>query len=366
MKKLKHWFFYLLYLFICVEIISTVCLFSPPINARLFNTDTGSGWRIRYIYNAFKARLTPGAASHKKSYPFDRYDRTKGWDLKPGLKDLKVFEDKTLNSNSEGVRGNREYSNPKKRGTKRILVIGDSFTFGEGVSDNETYPSYLQGLFPEYVEVINLGIHGYGHDQMLIKLEELGRRYQPDLVVLGFFAEDMERNLLDFRDYAKPQYVLKEGELRLTHVPVPTVRELLIGEFFRLHSYDIFEIARTKIKEKTGRIKKEKKAITAALLTEIHREATALDSKFMILYLPSVFEIFDGKKKGGEHFAARYAQHEDIPFCDPKEALLENLKRGKGYERAGGNHLGPSVNRDIAQALYHCIEEAHLLGEPGQ
>src|SRR5262245_47270071 len=102
----------------------------------------------------------------------------------------------------------------------RIVVLGDSFTFGEEVSDTETYPHLLQELLPT-VEVINLGVHGYGHDQMLVLFREEGSKYEPSLVVLGFVASDMERNLMGFRDYAKPRFVVTGGELRLVGTPVP-------------------------------------------------------------------------------------------------------------------------------------------------
>ena len=52
-------------------------------------------------------------------------------------------------------------------------MLGDSFTFGEDVGDDETYSHHLEQLLPG-TEVINLGVHGYGHDQMLIYLREEG------------------------------------------------------------------------------------------------------------------------------------------------------------------------------------------------
>ena len=51
-------------------------------------------------------------------------------------------------------------------------------------------------------EIINMGVHGYGHDQMLIFLKEEGIKYKPDIVLLGFLHMDMFRNMLDFRDFS--------------------------------------------------------------------------------------------------------------------------------------------------------------------
>jgi hypothetical protein len=70
-----------------------------------------------------------------------------------------------------------------------------------------------------HTEVINLGVHGYGHDQMLILLKKEGVKYEPDIVILGFMPIDMSRYLLKFRDFAKPRFILKGGKLKLTGSP---------------------------------------------------------------------------------------------------------------------------------------------------
>ena len=111
-------------------------------------------------------------------------------------------------------------------------MLGDSFTFGEDVGDDETYSHHLEQLLPG-TEVINLGVHGYGHDQMLIYLREEGVRYRPDVVILGFLTGDMERNVLSFRDYAKPRFVLDGGKLALRNSPVPPPAEMAAAEKWR-------------------------------------------------------------------------------------------------------------------------------------
>jgi hypothetical protein len=96
-----------------------------------------------------------------------------------------VFDGKTLNSNSKGLRGKAEHEYQRTAGKRRILVLGDSFTFGEEVSDDETFPHYLESALPN-TEVVNFGVQGYGHDQMLLCLKEEGVKYYPDIVILDF------------------------------------------------------------------------------------------------------------------------------------------------------------------------------------
>ena len=120
-------------------------------------------------------------------YAFDMYDASKRWIPKPNLRDVKTFDNKTLNTNSRGLRGKRDFPYTKNKDKVRILILGDSFTFGDEVSDDETYSAHLQAMLPD-TEIINMGVHGYGHDQMLILLKEEGIKYQPDIVILGFLA----------------------------------------------------------------------------------------------------------------------------------------------------------------------------------
>ncbi|MCB0213954.1 MAG: SGNH/GDSL hydrolase family protein, partial [Anaerolineae bacterium] len=59
--------------------------------------------------------------------------------------------------------------NPEQR-DKFMLFFGDSFTFGEGVHDNETLPYYVAQDLPDYMPY-NYGLSGYGPQQMLAKLQ---------------------------------------------------------------------------------------------------------------------------------------------------------------------------------------------------
>src|SRR5215468_3569441 len=76
-------------------------------------------------------------------YTFDKHDPTKGWIPKANLRDVNTFDNKILNTNSKGLRGTRDFPYVKDKDKLRILILGDSFTFGDEVSDDETYPAHL-------------------------------------------------------------------------------------------------------------------------------------------------------------------------------------------------------------------------------
>jgi len=101
--------------------------------------------------------------------------------------------------------------------------------FGENLSDEQALPAQLEALLNQNGrwEVLNLADHGYGTDQQWLRLQHLGFQYRADLVVVGFFEDDLSRNTLSFRDYAKPYFELEGQRLILRNTPVPSPEELL-------------------------------------------------------------------------------------------------------------------------------------------
>lgn len=85
----------------------------------------------------------------------------------------------------------RDYPHSRRPGTYRILFLGDSFNWMGGQKEN--YTAVLEARFvPEFgegtVEVISAGYSQTHTGEQLNLLRKYGLRYQPDLVVLGFFA----------------------------------------------------------------------------------------------------------------------------------------------------------------------------------
>ena len=102
--------------------------------------------------------------------------------------------------NALGFRDVREYTIEKPAGAFRIIVLGDSVTFGHGALYETTYPylveQRLKGWRPDIRwEVWNLGVPGYNTRDELVHLQQVGERYDPDLVVVGFYPNDLTAGL---------------------------------------------------------------------------------------------------------------------------------------------------------------------------
>ncbi|MFA5110135.1 MAG: GDSL-type esterase/lipase family protein [Desulfobaccales bacterium] len=113
-------------------------------------------------------------------------------------------------NNSLGWRGSREYREQKTAGY-RILMLGDSFTYGLGVNDDQTFAARVEkNLTADHlsVEVMNAGCPGKGTDYDLKVFQTAGARFRPDLTVLCFFCND-------FQDNERGEYynIDKQGEL---------------------------------------------------------------------------------------------------------------------------------------------------------
>ncbi len=137
-----------------------------------------------------------------------------------------------INTNSQGLRGSRDYSIQKPAHTTRVVSLGDSFVFGWGVKDNETFSARLEQFDPN-LEVLNFGVAGYGLDQILLSYRELVREYQPDVVIVAIYPEDFWRATRSFRDtgHAKPYFTLSGKQLLLHNVPTPQPFELKYNQF---------------------------------------------------------------------------------------------------------------------------------------
>jgi len=109
----------------------------------------------------------------------------------------------TINQN--GFRENdNDISNYKNE--KKILVTGDSFTFGEQVSNNETWPAYLENK--SKILVFNGGHPGYSAGQSLKKAIILSNKDTYDYFIWSVIYADFSR------DYATKFIVKKNGKLK--------------------------------------------------------------------------------------------------------------------------------------------------------
>ena len=137
---------------------------------------------------------------------YHKYDQQLGWGINGNAKTKNLM----YQSNSIGIRSDKEYSINKDSSKLRIALFGDSYTHGDDVFFNETWGYYLKEELLSKgvsVEVLNFGVGGYGTDQAFLRFIDEGLKMEPDIVVLGFQLENFWRNVNVFR----PKYSLYSG-----------------------------------------------------------------------------------------------------------------------------------------------------------
>jgi hypothetical protein len=131
-------------------------------------------------------------------------------------------------TNSRGFRNTREFAYAKPAGTLRVLVLGDSQTLGYEVRQQATFAAALERHLARTgiaAEVLNTGVSGFSTAEELAFLENEGYRYHPDVVVVGFYANDFDDNLKAGLFELDAQGHL--AELKYEHLPGVKIQNLI-------------------------------------------------------------------------------------------------------------------------------------------
>jgi hypothetical protein len=156
-----------------------------------------------------------------------QHDAVLGWTLRPG------FRSELCTIGLDGRR--RDSARPEPIASAvRVATFGDSFTFGGDVADRYAYPEVLARL-DAGLAIENFGVPAYGLDQAFLRYQREGRPTStgselapagPQVVVIGFMAENIFRNVSVFRPFYRPPSQLPFAKPRyLPGQPGPTLIE---------------------------------------------------------------------------------------------------------------------------------------------
>lgn len=261
-----------------------VCLLACEVLLRVaFDPSRVLDGDARWEFEWRRSRTTEPPGSERPDYSFDTYDAVLGWRPSANYRSAEVH------TNAQGIRADRDFPLERRGELSRIVLLGDSFIWGEDVSNDETFATVLEDLLGDS-EVINLGVHGYGTDQQLLRLRLEGFPFEPDVVLLGFYDQDLYRNVLRFRDYAKPRFKVQGDDLSLENTPVPRPEEVLAREQ-RLPRSFLWVVARRVFRKALlpwGRGLEDSEAweVTRVIFNAAKRETEASGGEFVLVYIP--------------------------------------------------------------------------------
>jgi lysophospholipase L1-like esterase len=119
-------------------------------------------------------------------------DEELGWIPRPNVRgshDQAGSFRSQFSTNSRGLRG-AEIEDRSWERHMRIVVLGDSFAWGYGVDDEDTFASVIERLLPS-MRVANLGVTAYGIRQETAYFERIGRGMKPEIVLLALTMNDI-------------------------------------------------------------------------------------------------------------------------------------------------------------------------------
>lgn len=171
-----------------------------------------------------------------------KLDSNLGWKLKPGSHTHNNPWNKKVIIDKDGFRSNGDIRKLNKN-DKIILFAGDSFTFGDGVNDNETFPALYQTLIRE--KVVNAGVSGYGIDQIYLRTKQLLNDYNISEIFFCFIANDIIRSEHSIWTGAKkPYFNFNENKLEYFGInkDIKTYSEINIFQKYGGYSFFIHTV----------------------------------------------------------------------------------------------------------------------------
>ena len=294
---------------------------------------------------------------------------TRGWEMVPSA-DHYTY-DKLVRVNALGLRGPE--LEPKGPDELRVLALGDSMVYGQGVAEEGTLPYLLERRLEQHLErpvtVVNGGLRAYDTLLELALLEDLGPRIDPDLVLLFWYGNDFA-----LRDAASTAERLRASG--------PIAFDL--GEPARglaLWRWHLVQLARRSVlanalQDARQALFGDDRWLAAAdhvlprvpdWFDRFHAECRALGARGQVLVIPAASSLPEPDRIAEvveRLVALEAARGRDLPVLD--QSLRAFIER-EGYEPIVpyDGHWAAEGNRALAEDAFEVLVERGLLGGPG-
>ena len=233
--------------------------------------------------------------------------------------------------NSDGLR-DKIYPRGKPEGVYRIIVIGDSLAYGLRVPLGSTYAKRLEVKLNEQTgrgrryEVINMGVPGYRTIQTIARLEEKGLSYDPDMIIYGYWLDDISYSgLVPFYFDQANQEVSELINRAMSRNPAERAVKKILLQSQIVRRFILF--MRGTYREREYGDKKEE------FIFPIDKNMQNRDPKIEILYKEFLEALNRGEYTdlpGSEPYYARYADYDDFILWNAGFRRLSKICRDRG------------------------------------
>ena len=253
-------------------------------------------------------------------------------------------------------------------GRTRILMLGDSFAFGESADIGKSYVETIESNFPEAV-VWNAGIPVSGTQQALPAFQAYAPLLQPQITVLGFYMNDFEENVMPLQN----RIWWWNGRL-MRQVLIDSwgnVTRLTPHSFHYYHTYyaaaPANEIQRLIGLTRLGSLALKTRdilraagpvglAATGEYLRDLRDAAAAQNTALLTLLIPTRSDL----TAAGQQYqaAAQLMKELEMPYLDPRLLLDAELD----YAPRPDGHWNSAGHQKIGRLLSACIQAFQIHG----
>jgi hypothetical protein len=229
--------------------------------------------------------------------PATQFDEYLGW---AGARSVRIPDmygrGKHVYTNSSGFRNTDDTSITPPEGKLRILCSGDSFTYGQGVGNDDSWCQQLADQDDRLVTV-NMAMPGYGIDQMYLRYLRDGHVLEHAVHIFAFVSGDLTRAAFDnFYRYGKPVLSVEQEKLSVVNTPVSRLTWTISRAVNRADFRSIYLGQRLLERALSGgndsrEISERVGPIALQVFEDIHRMAVEKDAVALFVFLPTERDV---------------------------------------------------------------------------
>lgn len=327
-------------------------------------------------------------------YGLFRFDEMLGWTVGSNRQGTGPHGESYFSSH-EGLRIGGPDISLAGRATRRIALLGDSYTFASDVNYEDSWGYRLEQKLGPATQVLNFGVPGYGIDQAYLRYERDVRAWHPEVVILALISHDVLRTTMVYYQIgfpgalvpgAKPRLTIRDGRLMPVNLPLPEPRTLFnshrIADLsfvdydrayrsseWNWHLYQWSYLLRFAVSWTPSwnrhDLDEETWALNRAVLQTFARRVLEDGSIPLIVFLPSFTEFRDagGRPHDRDLLGVRMLDYADMSYVD----VLPCLDHPPSWHIlfTTGWHYTPAANELIAQCLHAVIQQEPIRARLG-
>ena len=312
----------------------------------------------------FSYLYKPASPSNIKIIGLTKFDKDLGWVPRENFSKVIFNPPSWINVKvSIDKNGFRKSAEPLEKFNlderKKILTVGDSFTFGDQVSNNETWQYYLNEKQQKYY-FINGGMGAYGTAQSIKRASLLKDKLKPDInIVAVTVGLDFERDKYKIHSgFPRPALITENGKIFFSDLPDKDflgsrysnkkIKSPIINFLSNSYIFCRLQVKYCNIRKKLVNLKHPKAASTNEIIKWSIRETQKFEKP--VIWLLLYGQSFDQKTNEQREFLIKLFKKNNIKYIDTYDQLLV-YKKNNQEKLIWFNHFTPYANNLVSEII---------------